>query len=147
MNYSYKTNVLNRIYYQLGAGIYTKQSTIYFEDFNNFRHSHTPIGWDDDLSGTFQTLRRKWYNSANRYLRGHITYESPLLLLTRLHKITRDIQAERLYLSGLVMPQLHPYMEFGYGFATHVFDIGFYVSTMNWKYNSVGVQFSFELFR
>lgn len=147
MNYSYKTNVLNRIYYQLGAGIFSKQSTIWFADFYNFRHSHVPEGWWDDLSGTFQTLNRSWYNSADRYLRGHITYETPLLALTRLHKITHAIQAERLYFGALMMPQLHPYLEFGWGFATHVFDCGFYVSTMNGKFNNVGVEFEFELFR
>lgn len=147
MNYSYKSNVLNRISYNIGAGIFAKKSDIYFPDFNNFRSTHVPEGWDDRLSGRFRNLRSRWYNRSDRYLRGHITYESPLLALSRLHSVAHAIQAERLYLSGLITPDLKPYIEVGWGFTTHVIDIGVYSSFQNGDFAGIGGAFRFMLFR
>ena len=94
----------------------------------------------------FQLLDRRWYNSSDRYLRGHVTYEAPFLLMRHLMKYTRYVLNERLYASALVVPHLKPYIEVGYGIGTHVFDFGVFASFANWKYKEVGCKFTFELF-
>lgn len=137
---------LHNLYYRLGWGAFTKQQTIYFVDFSNFRRSNLPTGWSDDIGGVFQLLGGQWYNSSRQYLRANITYEAPFLLMRGVHKLTQHVLNERLYLGALTVPHLKPYMEFGYGIGTHVFDFGFFVSSANWKYDSCGVKFTFELF-
>lgn len=138
----------DRFSYRIGYGKYKKQENIYFIDFNNFSHNHLPEGWSEEIGGSFSLLNYRWYSSANEYLRGHLTYEKTSLLLARaLGKTSHSIKAERLYLSALAMKHLNPYIEFGYGFATHIFDCGIFTSLRNGKFNTVGAKFSFVLFK
>lgn len=138
--------LMRDLYYRLGWGAFTKQQGLYFIDFANFARSNLPTGWNDDFGGVFQLLDRRWYNSSRHYVRGHVTYESPFLLLRHLNKYTQYVLNERLYLGALFVPHLKPYIEFGYGIGTHIFDFGAFVSFANWKYKEVGVKFTFELF-
>ena len=113
----------------------------------NFYQQNLISDNDDDVSGTFQLLDRRWFNSSSSYIRGHITYETPFLLFARLGKITRKIQHERLYLSMLSIPKLTPYIEVGYGIETHIFDLVVFANCIKGSFSSVGCSFSFELFR
>ena len=99
-----------------------------------------------DIGGVFQLLDGRWYNSSDRYLRGHITFESPFLILPHLMKYTGLIRNERLYLNVLVVPHLTPYIELGYGIGTHIFDLGVFVNNVNGRFSKVGCKFTFELF-
>lgn len=146
LNYMYRIDAMRRLSYQFGCGVFTNMENLYFVDFHNFSHNYLPEGWEDELGGVFQLLDRRWYNASRKYMRGHLIYDSPLLVLTRLWGVARVVQTERLYLNMLVMPNLKPYGELGYGFATHVFDLGFFVGLENWKYSGVGMKFTFELF-
>ena len=115
-------------------------------DFANLARSNLPVGWNDEIGGVFQLLDGRWYNSSRKYIRGHFTYEAPFLLLRHLKKYTQYVLNERLYLNALVVPHLNPYLELGYGIGTHIFDFGIFTSFANWKYQEVGVKFTFELF-
>ena len=119
---------------------------LYFVDFANLRRSNLPMGWSDDIGGVFQLLDGRWYNSSRKYIRGHLTYEAPFLLLRHLMKYTQYVLNERLYLNALVVPHLKPYLEVGYGIGTHIFDFGLFASFANWKYQEIGCKFTFELF-
>lgn len=138
--------LMKNIYYRLGFGAFTNQDELYFVDFANFSKRNLPVGWNDEIGGVFQLLDGRWYNSSNRYLRGHFTYEAPFILLKHLKKYTRYVQSERLYISALSVPHLHPYLEIGYGIGTHIFDFGVFVGSENWKYSQIGCKFTFELF-
>lgn len=140
--------VQDRFSYRLGYGKFIDQPNVYFVDFNNFSHNRLPDGWNEEIGGTFQLLDYRWYSSASEYLRGHFTYESPNLFLTKTFKnAAHAIQGERIYVNGLLMHHLTPYIELGYGFATHIFDFGIFASLRTSKINSFGVKFSFELFK
>lgn len=141
-----KMDLMHNIYYRLGMGMFTNQDELYFVDFAHFSRHNLPVGWNDEIGGVFQLLDARWYNSSRRYIRGHFTYEAPLLLLKHLVKRTRYVQNERIYLSALSMPHLRPYMEAGYGIGTHIFDFGFFVGGGNWKFDQIGCKFTFELF-
>ena len=138
--------LMRDIYYRLGWGAFTNQKELYFVDFANLARSNLPVGWNDEIGGVFQLLDGRWYNSSRKYVRGHFTYEAPFLLLRHLKKYTQYVLNERLYLNALVVPHLNPYLEVGYGIGTHIFDFGVFTSFANWKYQEIGVKFTFELF-
>lgn len=134
------------LYFRLGWGAFTNQDELYFVDFANLRRSNLPTGWNDDIGGVFQLLDGRWYNSSRKYVRGHLTYEAPFLLLPHLNKYTQYVLNERLYLNTLFVPHLKPYIEAGYGIGTHIFDFGVFASFANWKFQEIGCKFTFELF-
>ena len=138
--------LMRDIYYRIGWGKFTNQEELYFVDFANFTRSNLPVGWNDEIGGVFQLLDRRWYNSSREYLRAHLTYEAPFLLMKHLMKYTQYVLNERLYLNTLLVPHLMPYVEVGYGIGTHIFDFGVFASFANWKYQEIGCKFTFELF-
>ena len=141
-----KLNQIRTLGYRAGFGMFTRMDNVYFVDFVNFSRRNLPEGWNDEIGGTFQLLDGRWYNSSRQYWRGHISYESPFILLRPLNRWLGMIQQERLYGGILFMPHLHPYVELGYGIGTHVFDVGAFVSSINGKFDTVGFKFTFELF-
>jgi len=140
-------NRIRTLSYRAGFGMFTKMDNIYFVDFANFARSNLPEGWNDEIGGTFQLLDRRWYNSSRQYWRGHVSYESPFILLRPLNRLLGMIQHERLYGGILFMPHLNPYLELGYGIGTHIFDVGAFISAVNGEFDTVGFKFTFELFR
>lgn len=138
--------LMRDVYWRLGWGQFTNQKELYFVDFANLTRSNLPLGWNDDIGGVFQLLDGRWYNSSRKYLRGHLTYEAPFLLLRHLKKYTQYVLNERLYFNALIVPHLKPYLEVGYGIGTHIFDFGLFASFANWQYKEIGCKFTFELF-
>ena len=146
MQQKIELNRIRTLAYRIGGGMFTKMDNVYFVDFVNFSRSNLPEGWNDEIGGTFQLLDRRWYNSSRQYWRGHMSYESPFILLRPLNRWLGMVQQERLYGGILFMPHLNPYIELGYGIGTHIFDAGAFVSFINGKYDTVGFKFTFELF-
>lgn len=144
--YNLKLGLMRDLYFRLGCGAFTDQQELYFVDFANLRRSNLPTGWNDEIGGVFQLLDGRWYNSSNRYLRAHVTYEAPFLLMRHLRKYTQYVLNERIYYNMLFVPHLNPYIELGYGIGTNIFDFGLFASFANLKYQEVGVKFTFELF-
>ena len=116
------------------------------ENAGSIQVSNLPEGWNDEIGGVFQALDGQWYNASNYYVRGHITYEAPFLLLRHLIKYTNHVQNERLYLNLLTMDHLGPYLEVGYGIGTFVFDMGLFLSLEKFNRIGFGYKFTFELF-
>jgi hypothetical protein len=147
--YTIPMGQLRDLYLRLGWGAFTNQEEMYFVDFANFTRSNLPVGWNDEIGGVFQLLRRQWFNSSRKYVRGHLMFDSPFLLISRLpfmNKVTRFVLSERLYLNALVMPMLEPYIEVGYGIGTNIFDFGVFAGFANNKFSEIGCTFTFELF-
>ena len=141
-----KLNQIRTLSYRAGFGMFTKMDNIYFVDFVNFKRSNIPEDWNDEIGGTFHLLDRQWYNSSRQYWRGHVTYESPFIILRPFNTWLGMIQHERLYGGVLFMPHLNPYVEVGYGIGTHIFDAGVFGSFVKGKFDTVGFKFTFELF-
>lgn len=148
MQYIKRLTRLQAISARFGVGLYTfKGHDAYFLDFENFRENSLPGGWNDDWSGEFELLNSNWYNSSKYYFRTNMTYESPILLTSWIPFIGRYIEMERLYVSGLSVRRLHPYIECGYGFTTRWLSMGFFVANKNGKFDGFGCKFGIELFR
>lgn len=145
--YIHQINRLQSLQMRLGGGLYTnKGRNAYFLNYENFKENNIPGGWNDDWSGEFELLRGETYNTSSYYIRGNLTYESPLLILSWLPWVGHYMEMERIYCSILNAENLHPYMEFGYGFTTRVVSVGLFMS--NGKGNrTIGCKFGFELFR
>lgn len=141
-----RLGLMRSLYWRAGAGAFTNQNEMYFVDFVNFTRSNLPEGWNDDIGGVFQLLDGNWYNSSREYLRMHLTYEAPFLLLRHLIKYTNWVLNERIYFNLLAIKKLTPYMEVGYGIGTNVFDAGVFTSWERGKFGTVGCKFTFELF-
>ncbi len=146
-SYIHRIRKVQSVQMRMGAGFYTwKDKQAYFLNYENFQEDNLASGWNDDWSGDFELLRRDTYNYSNYYIRGNISYESPLLLLSRLPWIGHYMEIERIYGSVLYAENLHPYLEIGYGFTNRLFSCGLFVS--NGKGNrTIGCKVGFELFR
>lgn len=130
-----------------GYGFYTNKHENYFLDYANFRDNNLPEGWDDDWSGDFQLLDSRIYNESDYYLRGNISYESPLLFATWIPYLGKYIEKERFYISSVIVDHTRPYMELGYGFTNRYISVGLFASFLNTQFQKFGISFDFELFK
>ena len=130
-----------------GGGFYTSKSDDFFLDYSNFRDNNLPEGWDDDWSGDFQLLDSRLYNESDYYIRGNVSYESPMLLATWTPYLGKYIEKERFYISAVSVQHTRPYFEIGYGFTNRYLSIGIFASFHNLSYQSFGIGFDFELFK
>ena len=132
---------------RVGTGFYTRRDKNFFMDYSNFRDENLPEGWDDDWSGNFQLLDAHVYNMSKYYMRGNISFESPLMALSFVPFAGRYIERERIYLSSLSVAHTRLYSELGYGFTCRYFSMGFFASFLNTQFQETGAKFTFELFR
>lgn len=131
-----------------GGGFYTSKSTnSYFLDYVNFKEENIPEGWNDDWTGEFQLLNSNWYNASEYYIRTNVTYESPLMIFSRIPYIGKMMEMERIYMNVLFVEHLKPYVEYGYGFTNRFFSIGIFIAKSNKNFDGFGCRFGFELFR
>ena len=130
-----------------GAGFYTNKKDNLFVDFANFRDENLPEGWDDDWSGNFQLLSSRMYNESKYYIRGNVSYESPMMAATWIPYLGKYIEKERFYLSSVLVEHTNPYFEIGYGFTNRYISVGAFASFNGTRFDRIGVEVEFELFR
>lgn len=146
-SYKKMLGALRKLNLRLGGGFYTDKSSNYFVDFSNFHEEYLPEGWDDDWTGNFQLLNSEWYNASRYYIRMNASYESPLMVVSRLPLLGKFIETERLYLGVVRLQSTRPYCELGYGFTNKYFSVGAFASFLNTSFQEFGCKFTFELFR
>ncbi len=129
-----------------GIGYYTQRSSDYFVDYTNFHDNNLPSGWEDDWSGQFQLLDTRWYNESDYYVRGHASYDSPMMLLYHLPLFGRYIETERIYLSALSIQHTRPYFELGYGFSNRYLSAAVFTNFLDSQIQRVGFKVTIEIF-
>lgn len=139
--------IMRELYWSVAAGAFTNTDDLFFADFEYLRRNNLPDEWRDEISGRFQLLRRQMYNSSSKYARMNFTYDTPFFLVPHWTKLTKHIIYERVYLNMLWMPEMTPYWELGWGFGTHVIDLGFFASFDKTHYQRMGVKISYQLFK
>lgn len=146
--YIWNISALQSLQMRAGTGFYTHRGKDrFFLDYTNFHENNLPGGWYDDWACDFELLNSNWYNSSQYYVRTNLTYESPLMILAWIPLAGHFIEKERIYVNALTVKDLHPYMEYGYGFTTRLFSTGIFVSQKNGKFDGIGFRFGVELFR
>lgn len=146
-SWKYKIPGLRILNLRAGGGFYTNKDNNYFVDFANFQDENLPEGWDDDWSGNFQLLRSREYNESDYYVRGNVSYETPMFLATWIPYLGKYIEKERIYISSVLLESSRPYYELGYGFTNRYISVGAFASFRNTHFDRIGVEFEFELFR
>lgn len=146
-SWKYKIPGLRLLNLRAGGGFYTNKDNNYFVDFANFQDENLPEGWDDDWSGNFQLLRSREYNESDYYVRGNVSYETPMFLATWIPYLGKYIEKERIYISSVLLESSRPYYELGYGFTNRYISVGAFASFRNTHFDRIGVEFEFELFR
>ncbi len=134
------------LYMRFGAGGYFYTKDIYFVNYSFLKNNLLPLDKGDDVRGEFQLLGGEWYNSANKYIRAAVAYESPFLAVQKLLPSARFVKNEALYCNVLFISHLLPYTELGYGVETPYVNLGFFVSFENMKFGRLGYKISFSLF-
>lgn len=146
-SHQYKFSSLRIINWRVGTGFYTRRNSNYFINYTNFQANNLPTGWADDWTGQFQLLDSRWYNESNYYVRGHLSFESPLLALGWTPLLGHFIETERFYVSSLSIAHTRPYVEAGYGFTNRYFSTGLFASFLGRRFQKFGCKFTIELFR
>ena len=91
-------------------------------------------------------MNSRWYNESNYYVRGHASYESPMLALSHLPLVGRYIESERLYVSALSIQHTRPYWEVGYGLSNRLFSTGLFGSFLGSEFQDFGLKITVEIF-
>lgn len=134
------------LYMRFGAGGYFYTKDIYFVNYSFLKNNLLPLDKGDDVRGEFQLLSSEWYNSANKYIRAAVAYESPFLAVQKLIPSARFVKNEAVYCNVLFISHLLPYTELGYGVETPYVNLGFFVSFENAEFGRLGYKISFSLF-
>ena len=143
----HRLHSLKTLNVRVGTGFYTRRDKNFFMDYSNFRDENLPGGWDDDWSGNFQLLSSRLYNQSDYYVRGNISFETPLLAVSMVPIVGRFIERERIYLSTLSIAHTRLYSEVGYGFTSRLVSVGVFASFLSTHIQQTGAKFTFELFR
>lgn len=148
MAWKRKLHSMRLLSMKAGFGFYTSRSkNSYFLDYANFRFENIPGGWDDDWTGEFQILNSNWYNASKYYTRGNLTYESPMLIISKLPFVGKYIETERIYANLLFTEYLHPYLEYGYGIKNKLFSAGLFCAVTGERFEGAGIRLGFEMFK
>lgn len=127
LKHRFDFKALRMLYVRFGGGFYTLDRNTYFVDYSNFRDNSLPATWLDKMNGQFEALDARWYNESDYYARLCTSYESPMLLFSRLPLVTRFIKRERIYCNLLTVRSLRSFTELGYSVGTPLFDIGGFI--------------------
>lgn len=137
---------LKRFNYHVSGGLYTKQKSTYFAEFEYFARRNFPESWNEKIGGVFHTLQREWFNASDKYVQAHLMYESPFILFNLFNKkATKHVLSERLYLGEVWTPALGSYTELGYGFGNSIFNVAVFAGFNRFEYNRMGFRFTFEI--
>lgn len=143
--FAIKYNALTSLNFRIGGGFYTDMSSNYFVDYENFAENYLPEAWDK-WSCNFFLLDSHYYNASRYYVRGNISYESPMLPLAYIPYLGYYIEKERIYLSAVQLHKTRPYFELGYAFTTRYATLGVFAGTFGNNFHEFGAKITFELF-
>jgi hypothetical protein len=129
--------------YGMQLGAFFNVDRIHFSEFKHFNTQQLPITLSN-FEQSFQLLDFYRYSTSQRFIEGHVHYESQLLLLKYLPLLGFTRWSENLYFNYLSTPVLKNYTEFGYGLNNILLlaNVGVFASFENGKYKSFGAKLS-----
>ena len=138
MDQEIRFDLMRKLTYHVGVGMFANQKDEYFNDYTYFAKSYFPETWGDGIGGGFSTLPTHIYNSAEKYAQGHFMYETPRFFLTRLPFLSNGVARERLYASQLYLSTGKSFTEFGYGIGNRFLNAAFFVAFDGLSYHNIG---------
>ena len=144
-SYNMKLYALRNLYFRLGGGLYTQRGENCFLDYENFRNNNMAALSSNDFVGQFQLLNNHWYNESDYYLRLSASYESPMMLFSRIRYLTRIVEREYLFCNLLTVRDLKCYTEFGYGISLPLLNLAAFGAIAGKGQSAFGCKVSIHL--
>ena len=132
--------------YSLNAGVFTQVHSISFPSFRHFATEPVPV-YIGSMNSNFQLLNFYRYSTSDKYLEGHVSFSSSLLLLKRLPYFSNRIWSENLFLNYLAVPGMPDYLETGYGLGNvmGILNLGIFCSFDSFSFQAAGFRISLPL--
>jgi len=129
--------------YNFLFGSFFNVGRIHFSEFRHFNTQPLPVTLST-FEQSFQLLDFYKYSTSERFIEGHVHYETQLLLLKYLPFVGFTNWSENIYINYLSTPILKNHMEFGYGLNNIALlaNLGIFTSFENGRYKSVGAKVS-----
>lgn len=146
VHYRLHLYAMRSLYFRAGGGFFTRRRLDCFLSYDYFNFNNMPGNWSDELCGEFQLLSSRWFNESSYYARFHGSYESPMLVFSRIPGLSRLVYKERIYLNLLSVRSLPIYAETGYGVSTLFCDTGLFLGIAHDRSLTFGARIVFKLF-
>lgn len=132
--------------YSLHAGVFTHTHTISFANFRHFATEPLPV-YIGSMNSNFQLLNFYQFSTCDKYLEGHVSFSSSLLLLKRLPYFSNRIWSENIFLHYLSVPGMPNYIETGYslGNVIGILNLGIFCSLDSFSFQAAGFRISLPL--
>ncbi|MBO0950928.1 DUF5686 and carboxypeptidase regulatory-like domain-containing protein [Fibrella forsythiae] len=112
--HSFETGIRSRLAYQLSAGGFINNSSVYFPDFKHFQGNEFFFQLGDPVS-SFRMLPYYQYSTRSKFAEVHVLGEFRHLLITQLTLVRLAGLKENLFVHYLATPASKNYTEIGYG--------------------------------
>ncbi|MEZ0610278.1 DUF5686 and carboxypeptidase regulatory-like domain-containing protein [Fibrella sp. WM1] len=112
--HSFDTGIRSRLAYQLSAGGFLNNRSVFFPDFKHFQGNEFFFQIGDPVS-SFRFLPYYQYSTRSRFAEAHVLGEFRQLLLTQIMPLRLLGLKENLFVNYLATPASRNYTEIGYG--------------------------------
>ena len=143
ISHSFETGIRSRLSYNLSAGAFVNDRSLYFPDFRHFAGNEFFFQQGDPVS-VFRLLPYYQYSTGKRFVEAHVLGEFRKLVLTQL-TIARLVDLkENVFVHYLATPSSRNYTEVGYGLnglipkILPVFRVEVISQFQDWKYRGLG---------
>ena len=143
ISHSFETGIRSRLSYNLSAGAFVNDRSLYFPDFRHFAGNEFFFQQGDPVS-VFRLLPYYQYSTGKRFAEAHVLGEFRKLVLTQL-TIARLVDLkENVFVHYLATPSSRNYTEVGYGLnglipkILPVFRVEVISQFQDWKYRGLG---------
>ncbi|MEZ0539670.1 DUF5686 and carboxypeptidase regulatory-like domain-containing protein [Fibrella arboris] len=112
--HSFETGIRSRLAYQVSAGGFLNNSSVFFPDFKHFQGNEFFFQLGDPVS-SFRMLPYYQYSTRGKFAELHVLGEFRHLLITQLTLVRLAGLKENLFVHYLATPASKNYTEIGYG--------------------------------
>ncbi|MDF9799599.1 hypothetical protein OKW21_004862 [Catalinimonas alkaloidigena] len=113
VQHQFEIGVRGRLDYNIYAGSFLNNESLYFMDFQHFNGNQTIIQMSDPV-GSFRLMDYYLYSSSERYLASHFYYQFRKFLFTQIFEVRLLGIKENILFNYLKTDQSPHYMEVGY---------------------------------
>jgi len=145
---AFKLNYFSRMNYSLIAGKFFNRNEFSYIDYKHFKTSGPWLGfrsWDN----SYALLPYYTFSTNREWIQTFVNYNTDYLLLKRLPFLQGKMITETLQAKFLYTPDKPWYSEWAYSvdLPAGLGGVGVFVGFDSFKYNGVGLQFSFPVFQ
>ncbi|RCR68672.1 DUF5686 and carboxypeptidase regulatory-like domain-containing protein [Larkinella punicea] len=113
LSHSFETGIRSRLSYNVSAGGFLNDKTVFFPDFKHFQGNEFFLQQGDPTS-IFRMLPYYQYSTGKRFVEGHVLMEYRKFLITQLTLVRLTGLKENLFVHYLGTPNSKNYTEVGY---------------------------------